>query len=89
MTDTYCLNSNMTKTDATIDWITKRIEWQVYKPYQKVPSIRQLAKLLGISSFTVSQAYEQLVATNVLMAKQGSGYNGKARLWLLCKQPSY
>lgn len=74
MTDTYRLNPNMTKTEATIDWITKRIEWQVYKPYQKVPSIRQLAKLLGISSFTVSQAYEQLVATNVLTAKQGSGY---------------
>lgn len=74
MVETYQLNPNLNKTEATVEWITKRIDWQIYRPNQKVPSIRQLAKLLDISSFTVSQAYEQLVATNVLTAKQGSGY---------------
>ena len=74
MVETYQLNPHLNKTEATVEWITKRIDWQIYRPNQKVPSIRQLAKLLDISSFTVSQAYEQLVATNVLTAKQGSGY---------------
>lgn len=74
MSETYSLNPRLTKTEAIIEWINKRIEWQVYKPNQRVPSVRKLATLLGVSSFTVSQAYEQLVATNVLIAKQGSGY---------------
>ncbi|WP_033426842.1 aminotransferase-like domain-containing protein [Psychrobacter lutiphocae] len=74
MSETYTLNPRLTKTEAIIEWINKRIEWQVYKPNQRVPSVRKLAKLLEVSSFTVSQAYEQLVATNVLTAKQGSGY---------------
>lgn len=39
-----------------------------------MPSVRKLATILDVSSFTVTQAYEQLVARKVLMAKQNSGY---------------
>ena len=74
MIDNYKLNPKLTKTVAVAEWIKQRIDWQIYLPNQRVPSIRNLAKLLNISSFTVSQAYEQLVATNVLVAKIGSGY---------------
>ena len=74
MNDTLTLNPNISKTAAVIEWIQQRIDSQVYKPYQRVPSIRKLATILGVSSFTVTQAYEQLVATNVLMAKPNSGY---------------
>ncbi|MDN5565282.1 MAG: PLP-dependent aminotransferase family protein [Psychrobacter sp.] len=74
MTEAYQLNPKVTKTVAVTEWIQQRIDWQIYQPNQRVPSVRKLAKLLNISSFTVSQAYEQLVATNVLVAKIGSGY---------------
>lgn len=74
MTETYQLDPKLTKTVAVAQWIKQRINWQIYQPHQRVPSVRKLAKLLNISSFTVSQAYEQLVATNVLIAKPGSGY---------------
>lgn len=74
MVETYTLNPNLTKTAAVVEWLQQRIDWQIYLPNQRVPSVRKLAKLLGISSFTVVQAYEQLVATNVLMAKPSSGY---------------
>ncbi len=74
MSETYQLNPNLTKTDAVIEWIAQRIDWHIYKSNQRVPSVRKLAMLLGVSSFTVTQAYEQLVATNILIAKQGSGY---------------
>ncbi len=74
MTETYKLNPKLTKTVAVAQWIQQRIDWQIYQPNQRVPSVRKLAKLLDISSFTVTQAYEQLVATNVLLAKPGSGY---------------
>ena len=74
MIETYQLNLKLTKTDAVAEWIQQRIDWQTYQPNQRVPSVRKLAKLLGVSSFTVVQAYEQLVATNVLTAKPSSGY---------------
>lgn len=74
MVETYTLNPNLTKTAAVAEWIQQRIDWQIYLPNQRVPSVRKLAKLLDISSFTVVQAYEQLVATNVLTAKASSGY---------------
>ncbi|WP_352339204.1 PLP-dependent aminotransferase family protein [Psychrobacter sp. 16-MNA-CIBAN-0192] len=74
MVDTYILNPNLTKTDAVAEWLQQRINWQIYLPNQRVPSVRKLAKLLDISCFTVVQAYEQLVATNVLTAKPSSGY---------------
>lgn len=74
MAETYTLNPNLTKTIAVAEWLQQRIDWQIYQPNQRVPSVRKLAKLLNISSFTVVQAYEQLVATNVLTAKPSSGY---------------
>lgn len=74
MIENYELNPKLPKTTAVTEWIRNRISWQVYQPNQRVPSVRKLAKLLGISSFTVTQAYEQLVATNILLAKPGSGY---------------
>lgn len=43
-------------------------------PTRTFASVRKLTDILDVSSFTVTQAYEQLVATNVLMAKPNSGY---------------
>ena len=74
MVETYKLNPHLTKTAAVAEWLQQRIDWQIYQPNQRVPSVRKLAKLLRISSFTVVQAYEQLVAINVLIAKPSSGY---------------
>ena len=69
MVETYTLNPNLTKTAAVAEWLQQRIDWQIYLPNQRVPSVRKLAKLLEISSFTVVKAYEHLVATNWLIAK--------------------
>ena len=74
MIDNYKLNPKLTKTVAVAEWLQQRIDWQIYQPNQRVPSIRKLATLLSVSSFTVAQAYEQLVVTNMLVAKLGSGY---------------
>lgn len=74
MDNSHSLNLNISKTAAVVEWIQQRIDRQIYKPYQRVPSVRKLADMLDVSSFTVTQAYEQLVATNVLMAKPNSGY---------------
>ncbi|MEG6508364.1 PLP-dependent aminotransferase family protein [Methyloligella sp. 2.7D] len=40
----------------------------------KLPSVRNLAKQLGVSAFTVASAYELLAARYVVSARRGAGY---------------
>ena len=40
----------------------------------KMPSVRQLAKCNGISTFTVVEAYGHLVTSGLLSSRRGSGY---------------
>lgn len=40
----------------------------------RMPSIRQLAQAHGISTFTVVEAYDRLVAQGVLIARRGAGF---------------
>lgn len=43
-------------------------------PGAKLPSVRNLAKALGVSAFTVASAYDLLAARYVVSARRGSGY---------------
>jgi DNA-binding transcriptional MocR family regulator len=40
----------------------------------RLPSVRELARQHGISTFTVTEAYRQLVSQGVLSARRGAGY---------------
>jgi DNA-binding transcriptional MocR family regulator len=40
----------------------------------RVPSVRDLSRALGVSTFTVVEAYEMLVARRLFSARRGSGY---------------
>lgn len=40
----------------------------------RMPSIRQLARELGVSTFTVVEAYDRLVAQGLLAARRGAGF---------------
>ena len=62
------------KTQQVINHVNDNIHWQIYKKGERIPAVRELAKTLGVSAYTVSQAYDKLVAQGVLYAKQGSGY---------------
>lgn len=44
------------------------------KPGMRAPSVRALARALGVSTFTVVEAYERLVDDQVLAARPSSGY---------------
>ncbi len=50
------------------------IRQQALRPGMAVPSVRQFAKTHGLSTFTVSAAYNRLVAQGWLTARPGSGY---------------
>lgn len=40
----------------------------------KTPSVRELAKALGVSTFTVTEAYDTLVSKRILNSRPGAGY---------------
>ena len=40
----------------------------------RLPSVRQMATRLGVSTFTVAEAYTALVARQVLASRKGAGY---------------
>lgn len=58
----------------TIRDITDKIAQNLLPPGSKLPSIRQQARLRGVSTFTVVEAYERLVAQGTIRSEQGKGY---------------
>jgi DNA-binding transcriptional MocR family regulator len=60
--------------DQIVQGITQVVADQELRPGMAIPSVRQFAKTHGVSTFTVSLAYQRLVAQGVLTARPGSGY---------------
>ncbi|MFB9886930.1 aminotransferase-like domain-containing protein [Balneatrix alpica] len=56
------------------DGVVGLIELQQWQPGSRLPSVRQLAERLGVSSFTVASAYDRLTGLGVVQARRGSGY---------------
>lgn len=54
--------------------VAGRIEQRHLLPGTRLPSIRHLATTLGISKFTVIEAYDRLVAQGYLVSKPASGF---------------
>lgn len=61
-----------------VEQIAQGIETQIasrtLRPGAKMPSVRQLARELGVSTFTVVEAYERLIITGSLRSQPGTGY---------------
>ncbi|BDG02480.1 aminotransferase-like domain-containing protein [Anaeromyxobacter oryzae] len=53
--------------------ITALVEQGRVRAGTRLPSVRDLARALGVSTFTVVEAYDQLVATRTASARRGSG----------------
>ena len=56
-----------------IETITNWVKSGELPPGASLPSVRQLARDLGVGIKTVRQAYDELVANGVLDTRQGSG----------------
>ena len=59
------------------DKIKENIITENIKEDDYLPSIRNLAKDLGVNLNTVSRAYRELVSENVLKVERGKGYKPK------------
>ncbi|NIF66262.1 winged helix-turn-helix transcriptional regulator, partial [Burkholderia sp. Cy-647] len=51
-----------------------RIASRSLMPGARVPSVRSMAELLGVSKSTVVEAYDRLVAEGALSARRGAGF---------------
>lgn len=64
----------LSRVDACIDWLRTRIDARVFRAGARVPSVRELARTLGVSPFTAADAYERMAAAGLIEARRGSGY---------------
>lgn len=71
--------ARQTLVEKCIRWVQSRVDRQVFRPETRLPSIRTLARMIGVSTFTVVAAYERLVATGYLDARRGSGFYVRRR----------
>lgn len=70
------------------DAIAAKIDKGVLRTGTRLPSVRALAKQCGVSTLTVTNAYNRLVAEGYLEARRASGYFVPARTCRKSPQPS-
>ena len=66
-------NSKTSLMKQLYDELENRITSNILKPNEKLPSVRELSKLLGISQMTVVKAYELLEKDRFIYKEQGRG----------------
>lgn len=61
-------------TAQIVTGITTEVDEKRWRAGMRLPSIRAFAQAHGVSTFTVVEAYDRLVAGGVLLARRGSGF---------------
>ncbi|WP_099221934.1 GntR family transcriptional regulator [Listeria costaricensis] len=59
--------------EQIVQMIKKQVVAGILKPDDQVPSIREMAILLGVNPNTVSKAYQELERSEVLYTMKGKG----------------
>ena len=67
-------NKEHSLVEQIVDEITSMVNRRELRIGTKMPSVRQLAKCNGVSTFTVVEAYGHLVTLGLLSSRRGSGY---------------
>ncbi|WP_072377262.1 PLP-dependent aminotransferase family protein [Rhizobium tibeticum] len=65
---------NISRVAMVMATIRQRIGGRILTPGAKLPSVRAMAVTAGVSTSTVVDAYERLVAEGVILSRQGSGF---------------
>ena len=63
-----------TLTDQIVSEIRRLLDERAFRPGARLPSIRGIAATLGVSNFTVVQAYDRLVASGHVQSRRGVGF---------------
>jgi DNA-binding transcriptional MocR family regulator len=67
-------NRQQSLVEQIVDAISLMVSRRELRIGTKMPSVRQLAKCNGVSTFTVVEAYGHLVTNGLLSSRRGSGY---------------
>ena len=65
-------------TDQIVAGVKRQIDERQLLPGVRLPSIRNFAETLGVSRFTVVEAYDRLVALGYLDSRRGAGFYAAA-----------
>ena len=57
-----------------VDYVFEKVLLQVWKPDDKIPSVRELAIQLEVNPNTVARTYEFLKQQDIIYDKRGIGY---------------
>ena len=57
-----------------VDYVCEKVLLQVWKPEDKIPSVRELAVQLEVNPNTVARTYEFLKQQDIIYDKRGIGY---------------
>lgn len=57
-----------------VDYVCEKVLLQVWKPEDKIPSVRELAMQLEVNPNTVARTYEFLKQQEIIYDKRGIGY---------------
>jgi len=60
--------------DQIVGGVCQRIDDRVLRHGMRLPPIRGMAGALGVSRFTVVEAYDRLVASGAVVSRRGSGF---------------
>ncbi|AVE04328.1 GntR family transcriptional regulator [Pseudomonas palleroniana] len=62
------------KVQQIVEVFSQAIEGGEWAPGSKLPSVRELTQVLGVSKFTLNEALDRLRGRNLLTSSQGRGY---------------
>lgn len=78
MVQPLAFSLNRAQPEALVEQLVREVEFalqrQTLHAGVRMPSIRAMAKAHGISTFTVVEAYDRLVAQGTLVARRGAGF---------------
>lgn len=64
----------LNRTEAVMAWVRERVTGRALGPGARLPSVRRLAEMQGVSKSTVVEAYDRLAAEGLITARPGSGF---------------
>jgi DNA-binding transcriptional MocR family regulator len=67
-------NAGVRLVDQVVQGIQDRVRSRLLYDGARLPSIRQLAQRIGVSTFTAADAYETLIALNQIESRPGAGH---------------
>ena len=77
-----------TRIERVMANIRQRIAARSLVPGARLPSVRALAKTMQVSTSTVVEAYDRLVADGTINSRPGSGFFVSGPLWACTHRPN-